>query len=456
MYRPLPARRLPVSSVLPDRRQLNVRALFETALAEARAALLTALNTRMNQLLSDAVTDLLGRVRYERRGHVPPRVQGGECPHCHRRQSHHFSRPGGRWRTVTTYWDDLRIYWPRARCICGHCVELNLNGWLAPYQRLGEDVDRLIQRWGGLSLSLRAMVRELDRSAIGPLALRTLNTRLHQLKELTPELATTDAPPVLLVDGFYITQIRPNGEYRTDTKGRRRAVKGRFKRCLLVALGLWPDSGRQEVLAWTLSEGEDFNAWLTFLTQLGEAGINGEHGLELIIHDGSGSLGSALRFLDPGVRLQRCVFHKLRNIAQALVLPDDLEADVRQRKRHSLLRDFRTIWQAKHYATALRRYLAVCRKYRRDQPAAIATLRRDFRATVAYFAIAQAHSTWLHAFLRTTSRLERFNRRLRKHCRAAGAYHSDDGILAMVAQVADEAFQSRPTSARVCYIVPTE
>jgi Transposase, Mutator family len=444
-----------MSSVLRDRRQVNVRTLFETTLAEAHAGLLRALNERMNQLLAEAVAVVLGRERYARRGHVPNAVQGGECAHCHRRQSRHFFRHGGRWRTVTTFWGDLQIYWPRARCVCGHCVELNLNGWLAPYQRLGDDVDAVIQRWGGLSVSLRQMARELKHSYIGPLALRTLNTRLHQLKELTPELATTDAPPVLLVDGFYITQLRPNGEYRTDAKGRRRAVKGRFKRCLLVALGIWPDTGRQEILAWTLTEGEDLAAWLAFLSQLEAAGINVEHGLELLIHDGSGSLNSALRFLDLGVQLQRCVFHKLRNIGQAFVWPDDLEADARQRKRRSLMRDFKTIWQAKQYATALRRYLAICRKYRTSQPAAIATLRRDFRATLAYFAVAQAHPAWPHTLLRTTSRLERFNRRLRKHCRAAGAYHSDDGIVAMVAQVADEAFQPRPANERVGYTIPT-
>jgi hypothetical protein len=39
--------------------------------------------------------------------------------------------------------------------------------------------------------------------------------------------------------------------------------------------------------------------------------------------------------------------------------------------------------------------------------------------------------------LRTTSRLDRFNRTLRRHIRTAGAYHSDDGILAVIAQEAD-------------------
>ena len=85
----------------------------------------------------------------------------------------------------------------------------------------------------------------------------------------------------------------------------------------------------------------------------------------------------------------------------------------------------------------LRRYLQVVRQYRATQPAAVATLRRDFRATITYYHIQQRHPTWHRRYLRTTSRLERFNRTLRRHIRTAGAYHSDDGILAVIAQEAD-------------------
>ena len=184
-----------MSSVLPDRRHVNVRTLFEAALQSAHAALLAALSARMNELLGQAVDHLLGRPRYVRRGHVSDAIQGGCCPHCRRRQSNRFSRHGGRRRTVTIWWGDLQIYWPRVRCACGHCVELNLAGWLEPYQRIGEDVDVRIQRWGALCLSLREMAEELAHSYIGPLALRMPTQRLHQLQALTPELATAEAPP---------------------------------------------------------------------------------------------------------------------------------------------------------------------------------------------------------------------------------------------------------------------
>src|SRR5512135_1940112 len=122
-----------MASVMPDHRQVNVRQLFESALAEAHQALLTALSARMTNLLNQAVDQLLGRERYERRGHVPDDVQGGECCMCHTRQSDHFTRHGGRKRTVTIWWGDLKVRWPRVVCACGHCVRLNLMGWLEPY-----------------------------------------------------------------------------------------------------------------------------------------------------------------------------------------------------------------------------------------------------------------------------------------------------------------------------------
>jgi transposase-like protein len=104
----------------------------------------------------------------------------------------------------------------------------------------------------------------------------------------------------------------------------------------------------------------------------------------------------------------------------------------------------------------LRRYLQVYRQYRHSQPAAVATLRRDFRATIAYYRIKQEHPTWDWRFLRTTSRLERFNRALRKRCRSAGAYHSDQGLEAMIAQTADEAFQPGRDAREKRHTIPTK
>jgi hypothetical protein len=436
-----------MSSLLPDRRQVNVRELFEATLAEAHSALMHAMSRRMTHLLNKAVEQLLGREPYERRQHVAGDIEGGECQRCHSHRSQAFSRNGGRRRTAGIWWGHLPVRWPRVVCECGGSVKLNLLGWLQPYQRLSDEVDALIQRWGAMSLSLRQMRKELSHTYIGPLSLRTLNQRLHQLRDLTPDLTTVEAPPVLQADGIYVTQLRPNGQVRKDRKGRQRAVKGRYKRCVLIALGVWPETGRQEVLAWQLTEGEGSAAWLHFLTELEAQGLLGGS-LSLIIHDGGSGLGAALRFLELGVPQQRCLFHKLKNIAKAIELPDEWPADERWRKRKAILCDFQAIWQPKTCQTVLRRYLQIYHQYRQTQPKAVATLRRDFRATLTYYQVQQTHPNWQRRFLRTTSRLERFNRSLRKRFRSAGAYHSDDGLQAAIAQTADEAFQPgvRPAS----------
>jgi len=76
--------------------------------------------------------------------------------------------------------------------------------------------------------------------------------------------------------------------------------------------------------------------------------------------------------------------------------------------------------------------LKVVRTWRDSQPKAVATLRRDFRQTVAYFYVLDRFPDWQTRHLRTTSRLERFNRTLRRRFRDAAAFHSDDGITAVI------------------------
>jgi hypothetical protein len=313
-------------------------------------------------------------------------------------------------------------------------VQVDLGDLLHPYQQIGTDVDAQIQRWGGMAVSLRRMHQELKHTHIGPLALRTLNQRLHLLATLDPHRKTEDVPPVVQLDAIWITLLRPNGQVCHDRKGRRRPVKGRFKVPVMIAMGVWPDSDRCEILAWYQGESESAEEWIKFLETLEARGICGRNGLKLIIHDGGLGLCSALQTVWFDAELQRCLFHKVRNIAKAIRLPEQMSTKERKRKRKKILKDFRQIWEARRYETMLRRYLKVVRTYRHTQPEAVATLRRDFRQTVSYCALEQECPTWDRRYLRTTSRLERFNRNLRRRTRAANAYHSTVGLAAMIIQ----------------------
>jgi len=239
-------------------------------------------------------------------------------------------------------------------------------------------------------------------------------------------------PAVVQVDAIWISHLRPTGRFRTDAKGRRRAIKARVKRPLFLAIGHWPQSGHALLLAWQLGESESASEWISFLERLEAAGIRAEAGLELVIHDGGSGLCAALEVVHFGVPFQRCLFHKLRTIARAIVLPEGLSRQEQRRHRRAILKAFRAIWTAKQPRTALRRYRHVVRSFRASQPAAVATLQRDFRATLTFYQLEHRHPDWPRSALRTTSRLERFNRRLRRRARAAGAFPSDASILAMI------------------------
>jgi transposase-like protein len=427
-----------MGSVIKERREVNGAQQLEQIIAEQVVGLQEAIATRLMVFLAEAVTYLLGRTAHARRATVPSWLeQSGVCARCGTQQSQHFRRNGHRRRTLLTEWGVLNLWRPRLICLCGGSVRLDFGGLLTPYQRISSTVDKQIQRWGGLALSLRQMQAELRHSYIGPLGLATLLGRLHQLQRTPPlEEVPLRVPPLVQVDAIWITQLRPNGTVRRDAKGRQRAVKARHKRPLLLALGLWPESGHCELLAWQLAEREDEASWLAFLSQLEAAGVRGEEGLKLLIHDGGAGLCAALQIVHFDAATQRCLFHKLRNIADAIRLPEGLTPAARRRQRRAILKEFRAIWDAKRPTTVLRRYRAIVRQYRHTQPAAVATLRRDFRATLAFLALEDQQPTWPRTFLRTTSHLERLNRRLRRRTRAASAYHSDAGILAMVSQEA--------------------
>lgn len=416
---------------------VNARALFETQLDEALQNLCETIGARFTAVLVAIVSHIVGRGHYVRRIKVSKRLlREGKCCRCGSTRSRRFSRNGFRPREpLITIWGEVPFALPRVRCQCGGSVKVDFGGLIRSYQRIGDDVDKQIQRLGGIAVSLRQMRELFGQLHIGPLALRTLTKRLHWLVNLDPNREAEDVPPVLQVDAIWVTLLRANGKVRRDRKGRKRPVKGRFKVPIMIAMGVWPERDRCEILLWRLAESESAEEWVKFLEILEEQGIRGENGLKLIIHDGGKGLCSALQTVWFDAEQQRCLFHKLRNIAQTIHLPDGLTRKQRKRRRKKILNDFVQIWEARRYDTVLRRYLKVVRAYRDTQPEAVATLRRDFRATITYYAVEKQFPSWKRQYLRTTSRLERFNRNIRRRTRPANAYHSDRGVMAMMSQV---------------------
>jgi len=412
--------------------------LFDEIYQDLADGVLAEMAGCINRKLDEFVTRELGRDAYERCRHV----QGlclCRCQKCGGRWRPWFTRNGYRSRGLDLVIGRVQIDLPRVKCRCGGSVRLNLPD-LQPGQRLGPDVAALVEHWAGLAYSLRDMKRELDEAMWTSVGLRSLSCRLRRWAALVPYWQTAllkDVPPVVMLDGVWITLMQASRRRRRDKLGRRRVVKQRVKLPVLIALGVWPEEGRSRVLDWEIATeaAEDRDNWLRLLNRLEERGLAPHQGLTLFIHDGGSGLIAALTELFPDVPRQRCVFHKLRNLAHALTLPSGLAPHDKRDYGRQIITQAARIWQAPTLDEAYQRHRLFCRQWQAEQPELVMTLQRDFEDTLTFYRVWDQHRLWPKHYLRTTSLLERLNRLIRARMRKAGAYHSLTGLQSMLAQV---------------------
>lgn len=417
---------------------LDLPSVLQNLYAQVAQVALQSASTAINEALARHVSERLGRGPHVRR----KRARGSDvlcCQRCGSRVRGHFSRNGYRERGLTLAIGCIQIALPRVRCRCGGSVSLNWPD-LRPGQRLGADCAALMQHWAELGYSLRQMKAELDAGVGTSVGLRSLNERLHQLAERLPAWQTrwlSDVPPVVMVDAIWVTMLEPTERHQRDQLRRQRLAKQRCKLPVMIALGVWPETGRSEVIDFEIGSGpgEDRDSWLRLLNRLETRGLRPETGLQLFIHDGGSALIAALQELFPDVAHQRCVFHKLRNMVRAIVPPPESSTQERRTYVRHVIQQAARIWQAPTYEEALRRYQHFRRRWETEQPAMVATLDRDFADTLTFYRVWNRNRLWPMSYLRTTSLLERTNRTIRRRMRCAGAYHSRIGLLAMLAQV---------------------
>ena len=244
-------------------------------------------------------------------------------------------------------------------------------------------------------------------------------------------------PPIVLVDGMWVKIAYGNGEMRVDSQGRRRAVKRKEKRVILSALGVWPDS-HWEIVHWQLAQGENEPVWKTFFGQLYAKGMT-EETTKLVVSDGAQGLENALDYHFYGVPHQRCVFHKIKNLADHLVyhhlaVDGDKRDDKAKRKaqrarKKAILADAGAIY-ASDVESEIRARAEVFREtWQEREPKAVANFFTDFDKTLAYLRVDFPVS--LAVLIRTTNRLERFHKEMRRKQRDIGMFQSEEGCEAI-------------------------
>jgi transposase-like protein len=304
-----------------------------------------------------------------------------------------------------------------------------------------DDLEEEIRERSGWGMTLRQSKAQVDVQLQSSVGLRTLNKRIHQMGQLVPawrERVLDDIPPVVRVDGIWLTLMKDTEEKKKDVLGRQRIVKQGHKVPILVAQGVWPVSGQQAVVAWVVGGAEDEASWEALLTQMYGRGICPQRGLRLLVVDGAAGFEAARKTVFWDVPVQRCVFHKLRNVRRDLVVPEDLSRKQKRAYRRRFIRSVARIWQAESEKEARKRQSQFCTKWQDKQSQAVDTLRRDFERTLTFYRVraqaAQSGEQWPARYLRTTSHLEREMRVLRRRIAPAVLFHSTHGLESVIHQ----------------------
>ena len=433
------AKRRKAPAVSPKRR----RAQQQRLLAQIGAGIGQVVKAALEGALQAEVTALLGREKYQRRKTAPAERAGLPCGGCQQDWRPRLQRAGSYQRTLLTLVAAVVLRVPRIGCRCGATVPLRF-ATLAPYQRGWADLQERARELAGLCLSLSKSREVL---AWGNRQVLARSTLLRWVQQAAPLAAALRAgllervPAVVMLDGIWTKLLVPTGERFVDKRGRKRPRMKRVKLVLLLAYGVDPVSGERWVLDWERASGEDEASWRRLLERLLERGLRTDTGLTMFLSDGSSGLEAALGqvYFGPGLLHQRCIFHVLRNVRDAVQGEPGMSREAKRERRTQVLQEAAAIWRSTDRQEVQRRQQACCTTWREREPEAVATLERHFGATLAYLsALAWARergAVWQPRYLRATSHLERVNRGLREKLRQAGAFHSEAGLLAAVALV---------------------
>jgi transposase-like protein len=197
----------------------------------------------------------------------------------------------------------------------------------------------------------------------------------------------------------------------------RKTGAGAIRRPVLVALGLHHD-GRKEVIDYRLAASESAAEWERFLTDLFRRGLSGD-GVQVICVDGGSGLLAALPVVFPGIPVQRCWAHKIRNVLDK----------VRKVDRDQVKAGLHAIMNADTRPQALAAARRFAERWQAIYPNAVACLRNDLDELLTCF---RYRTLKERKTVRTTNAIGRRFREVRRRTRPMGTFQdrtSMDRIL---------------------------
>ena len=354
------------------------------------------IETRMRTRIRDTI-EMIVEAELEAALGAAPSVRVGET-----RQGY---RHGTRERTLTTSLGPTRIAMPRARVRDGDgtCSEWR-SETVRRYQRRTTRVDEAIlgvYLAGGNTRRIKGALAPLLRG--GPLSKDAVSRLVGRLREdfdtwRSRDLTDEDIRYVFM-DGWY-PKVRIGG--------RRERVP------VLVTLGVRAN-GDRVVLDMRLVGEESAASWTEVVASLATRHLVRP---ALAVIDGNPGLTNALRSHWPGIAIQRCTAHKLRN----------LQAKAPTRLREELTEDYRRMIYGDTVAAIDQARARFTKKWQLRCPAVVESLKEagDDLFTFQRFPSSQWRA------LRTTNALERINEEFRRRTKTQASLPSQDAVLLLL------------------------
>ncbi len=422
--------------------------VFEAVMAEATDQAAMTTGVMINLIADEEATEALGRE------HRAPRSASGDtqlpwaCHGCGTTLARDFERNGHYRRGVQTTVGQLEnVQVPMLRCTeCGAAADAEFSV-LRKHKQLWLDVDAEAIFCYGQAGGTRRIAAQVGKQLGWPIGHSSVLRRVREVVSHVEDWQheqIDDVPDVLMIDGIWFSVQMPTTERYTDSSGRNRPVTERVKRVAIVALGLWSEDDRMQILDFQITDEETEDACVELLNRLHLRGVTEEY-VELIASDGAGGICAAIETVYPTVARQRCVFHKLRNAADALC-----------EKKHQadLLHEAAWIYKADTKAQARERMEQFADEWEDDEPEAVETLWRDFDASVAY--LSDLDLTGPERY-RTTNAMEGgVMRQLREAVDIARGFGTDVGATAalfLTIQRLNANWADRPWASRIARLL---
>jgi putative transposase len=245
----------------------------------------------------------------------------------------------------------------------------------------------------------------------------------------------TDTPPVVIIDGVWVSIQYPTGETWIDRSGHERHRVHAQERVILAVLGVWPD-GRHQLIHYSIATAEDAASWQAVWRTLCARGLDAAQ-VQVVVSDGAKGVLAAVQQELPQARLQRCTVHKVRGFAQYLRYTDlpTVDADgnplSRETARHHRQQAMKTaalaIFDAPTRIEAEGRLQTFIATWQPLEPAAVRNFTFGIKRCFTFYQL----DAPLHRLVRSTNLLERFFREVRAKTDEIGAFPNDESCLVL-------------------------